>query len=62
MKDIIRNQMRAFILFLNLSYKPDRWLNTEDMFNTKIHNLFKGSLSKKAEFLTLKQLYLQESR
>ena len=62
MKDIIRSQMGAFNLFLNLSYRPDRWLNTGDIFNTKIHNFIKGSLSKKAEFLTLKQLYLQESR
>ncbi len=61
MKDVIRNQMRAFNLFLNLSYRPDRWFYTGDVFNTKIHNFIKGCLSKKAEFLTLKQLYLQES-
>jgi len=61
MKDVIRNQMSAFNIFLNLSYRPDRWLNTGDIFHIKIHNFIKDSLSKKAKFLTLKQLYLQES-
>ncbi|MFX1586705.1 MAG: polysaccharide deacetylase family protein [Promethearchaeota archaeon] len=61
MKDVIRNQMRAFNLFLNLSYRPDRWLNTGDIFKIKIHNFIKNSLLKKAEFLTLKQLYFQLS-
>jgi peptidoglycan/xylan/chitin deacetylase (PgdA/CDA1 family) len=61
MKDVIRNQMSAFNIFLNLSYRPDRWFYTGNIFNTKFHNFIKGCLSKKAEFLTLKQLYLQES-
>lgn len=61
MKDVIRNQMSAFNKFLNLSYRPDRWFNTGDIFNTKIHNFIKNSLLKKAEFLTLKQLYFQQS-
>jgi len=62
MKEVLHNQMSGFNLFLNLSYRPDRWLNTGDKFNAKIHNFIKDSLSKKAEFLTLKQLYFQESR
>ncbi|MFX0026052.1 MAG: polysaccharide deacetylase family protein [Candidatus Hermodarchaeota archaeon] len=60
MKDVIRNQMSAFNKFLNLSYRPDRWFYTGDIFTTKIHNFIKGALLKKAEFLTLKQLYFQE--
>ncbi len=62
MKEVLRNQMSGFNLFLNLSYRPDRWLNTGDKFNTKIHNFINNTLSKKAEFLTLKQLYFQENR
>jgi hypothetical protein len=61
MKDVIRNKMSAFSMFLNLSYRPDRWFYTGDIFYTKIHNFIKDSLLKKAEFLTIKQLYLQEN-
>jgi len=59
MKDIIFNQSHGFNLFKNIQFRPDRWVNTGTSFITRLISFIKESNSKKAEFMSLKQLSIE---
>jgi len=55
-KSLILNQKSKLNLVKNYLFRLDRWINTGDLFITRIRKFIKEALSKKAEFVTLKQL------
>lgn len=55
MKDLMINQMNIFNKFKNV-FRPDRWGNTGNSFNTRFISFIKESISNKAEFIILKQM------
>ncbi|MFX1315900.1 MAG: polysaccharide deacetylase family protein [Promethearchaeota archaeon] len=58
LKDIMFNQMTMFDMFKNIIFRPDRLVNTGIPFLTRISNFIKESISRKAEFVILKQLVI----
>ncbi len=55
MKKLIFKQAK-FDAFKNILFRPDRWFNTGNSFMKILRNFVIESLTKKAEFITLKQL------
>ena len=62
MKDLMVNQKKVFDIFKNIMLRPDRWFNTGNSFLTRFNNFIKESISKKAEFITLKQLIVEKDK
>lgn len=56
MKNLILNQKSAITRYKNLLLRPDRWVNTGDRFLSRLRYFIKNALSKKVEFVTLKDL------
>lgn len=56
MNQLTFNQTSIFDLFKNIILRPYRVFNTGDLFLTRMSNFIKESISKKAEFVILKQL------
>lgn len=56
MKELILKRINKLKFLINLLFRPDRWLNTGVPFGSKLLNLIDYTLSKKIEFITLKQL------
>ena len=56
MKALIFNQINLFNKYKNLLIRLDRWVNTGDKFLTRLRNFIEEALSKKVEFVTLKDL------
>ena len=56
MKALIFNQGNIFTIFKNVFFRPDRLAHTGNKFNTGLSNFIKESISRKAEFISLKQL------
>lgn len=59
MKKLMFNQINASNIFKNIFIRPDRWINTGNIFISKIRNFISYSLIKGAEFITLKQLLIE---
>ena len=58
-KDLITTQISKFKKFKNIMFRPERWVNTGDLFLRKLKNLIKESFSRAAEFIMLKELVIQ---
>ena len=56
MNKIIFNQLNTSNIFKNIFFRPDRGRNTGNKFITRFRNFINESISKKAEFIILKQL------
>jgi peptidoglycan/xylan/chitin deacetylase (PgdA/CDA1 family) len=56
MKALIFNQTNLINKYKNLLVRPDRWVNTGDKFIQRLSVFIKEALSKKAEFVSLKDL------
>jgi hypothetical protein len=56
MKNLAFTQINLFNFFKNFQLRPDRWFNTGNCFTSRFISFIKESISKKAEFITLKQL------
>ncbi|MFX1355514.1 MAG: polysaccharide deacetylase family protein [Promethearchaeota archaeon] len=56
MKNLLSNQMDLLNVTKNFFFRPDRWINTGEAFLSRFSNFIRESLSKKAEFVMLKQL------
>ncbi|MFX1375922.1 MAG: polysaccharide deacetylase family protein [Promethearchaeota archaeon] len=55
-KSLMLNENFKGKLFKDYLIRPDRWIKTGDSFLIKIENFIKEALSRKAEFVTIKQL------
>jgi len=62
MKTLIFNHPNLFIKYKNLLIRPDRWVNTGDLFINRLRNFIKEALSKKIEFVTLKDLFIDKEK
>jgi len=62
MKALIFNQPNLFIKYKNLIIRPDRWVNTGDLFINRLKNFIKEALSKKIDFVTLKDLITDKEK
>ena len=58
-KELFNNQLNKVDLFKNRFFRPDRWKRTGNLFLNKFHNFIKEYKSRKAEFVTLKQLIIE---
>ncbi len=56
MKNLIFNIKNVSGIFKNVFFRPDRLGHTGNKFNTGLSNFIKESISRKAEFVSLKQL------
>ncbi|MHA1915553.1 MAG: polysaccharide deacetylase family protein [Promethearchaeota archaeon] len=56
MKKEILNRVKGFNRFRQIMFRPDRIINTGDKFIAKITHFIKDSLSRGAEFVTLKSI------
>lgn len=56
MKKLISSQIDKLNLFKDLIIRPDRWINTGNLFVSKIRHFIDEVLSKKGDFVTMKQL------
>lgn len=59
-KKLMYNQISMASMLKNILFRPDRWINTGDQFIARINNFIKDSISKKAEFIMLKQLIIEK--
>lgn len=55
-KNLMLTQKSRLNLFRDYLLRPDRWIKTGETFITRLNRLIKFALSKKAEFVTLKDL------
>ncbi len=55
-RSLLSNQNNKLDRFKNYFFRFDRWINTGNSFLTRIRKFIKDALSKKVEFVTLKQL------
>ncbi len=55
-KNLMLTQKSRLNLFRDYFLRPDRWIKTGETFITRMNKLIKFALSKKAEFVTLKDL------
>jgi len=62
MKALFFNQTNLFNKYKNLLIRPDRWVNTGDLFIKRLRNFIKEALSKKVEFVTLRDLMIYKER
>ncbi|MCK4383694.1 MAG: polysaccharide deacetylase family protein [Candidatus Lokiarchaeota archaeon] len=62
MKALIFNQTNLFIKYKNLIIRPDRWVNTGDLFINRLRDFIKEALSKKIEIVTLKNLIIDKEK
>jgi peptidoglycan/xylan/chitin deacetylase (PgdA/CDA1 family) len=62
MKSLILNQPNLFNRYRNLLFRPDRWVNTGDKFLDRLRFFIMEALSKKAEFVTLKDLIIEKEK
>ena len=60
-RSLILNQNNKCNLFKNYFFRLDRWVNTGDSFITRIRKFIREALSRKAEFVTLKQLAIDNT-
>jgi len=58
MKALFLNQLNIFKKSKNLLIRPDRWVNTGDEFLQRLRWFIKKALSNKAEFVSLKDLFV----
>ncbi|MFX1496007.1 MAG: polysaccharide deacetylase family protein [Promethearchaeota archaeon] len=56
MRSLLFNQIELSDILKNALFRPDRWINTGDMFLYRFKSFIRETLSKKAEFVMLKQL------
>ena len=56
MKTVIFNQTNIFNKYKNFLIRPDRWVNTGEVFINRLKNFIKEALLKKVEFVTLRDL------
>ena len=61
-KRLILNQSNKFNLFKDYFFRIDRWVNTGDLFIKRLRNFIKEALSKKVEFVTLRDLMIYKER
>lgn len=56
MRSLLFNQTGISEILKTAFFRPDRWINTGDLFLSRFKNFIKEFLSNKAEFIMLKQL------
>ncbi len=59
MKKLISSQINKFNLFKDFIIRPDRWMNTGNLFISKFRHFINEVISMKANFVTLKQLLFE---
>ena len=62
MKALIFNQTNQFSKYKNFFIRPDRWVNTGDIFINRLRNFIKEALSKKVGFVTLRDLMISQEK
>jgi len=62
MKALIFNQTNLLSKYKNLLIRIDRWVNTGDMFINRLRSFIKEALSKKVEFVTLRDLMISKEK
>jgi hypothetical protein len=62
MKALIFNQTNLLSKYKNLLIRIDRWVNTGDMFINRLRSFIKEALSKKIEFVTLRDLMISKEK
>jgi len=60
MKSIVFNQTHGINFVKNFQFRPDRWVNTGNLFISRIISFISESISRKAEFVSLKQLLIEK--
>jgi peptidoglycan/xylan/chitin deacetylase (PgdA/CDA1 family) len=56
MKDLIFNKKNPYKKYKTLLFRPDRWVNTGEVFLNRFRSFIGEAISKKVEFVTLKEL------
>ena len=62
MKALIFNQTNLLRKYKNLLIRLDRWVNTGDIFINRLRSFIKEALSKKAEFVTIRDLVISKEK
>ncbi len=60
MKNLAFTQSNLFNFVKYFQFRPDRWINTGNCFTARFISFIKESISKKAKFMTLNQLYCEK--
>ena len=60
-RSLILIQNNKYNLFKNYFFRLDRWVNTGDVFIARIRKFIKEALSRKAVFVTLKQMAIDNT-
>jgi len=61
-KKLMSKQLNKLSFLKNILFRPDRWINTGNSFISKINRFIQEAITKKVEFVTLKQLIIEGNK